>query len=117
MSPFDTLAGSVISTVQSVFGSSTAFIYSRPAGPRFNAVPAFAITAALNSGGDYASPTGQIAGALLVRMSDIPLGPQKGDIVTIAAAPAPMKSGDYLVQEIFMDAAPGWAMLQIRFKQ
>ena len=117
MSPFDALAGSVISTVQSVYGSATAFVYSRPAGPVLNAVAAFAITGALNSGGGYSSPTGPFASCLMVRASDIPLGPQKGDLVAIAAAPAPMKSGSYRVQEIFMDPAAGWANLDLRFVQ
>jgi hypothetical protein len=115
MSPFDALTGSVITAIKGVFGSSTAFMYSRPAGPSFGAVTAFAITGALNSGGEYTDPTGSFAASFLVRPADIPFGPQKGDVVTIAHAPSPMKSGDYRVQEIFMDPAAGWASLAIRF--
>ena len=115
MSPFDTLAGGVITVIQGVFGSSTAFMYSRPGGPSLDPVTAFAITGALNAGGEYTSPTGPFAASFLVRPSDIPLGPFKGDLITIAAAPAPMKSGNYVVQEIFMDASAGWASLAIRF--
>jgi hypothetical protein len=117
MSPFDALSRGAVSTLQSVFGSSTAFLYSRPAGPQFDAIAPFAINGALNAGGEYATPTGPFAASFLVRPSDIPLGPQKGDLITIAAAPARMKSGNYRVQEIFMDAAAGWASLAIRFVQ
>lgn len=117
MSPFDAMAGGVVSTIQTVFGSSTAFVYSRPGNGSLSAVSAFTIPGALNSGGDFTSPTGPHAGALLVNPALIPLGPQKGDIVTIAAAPAPMKSGKYKVQDVFMDPATGWANLMLRFQQ
>lgn len=115
MSPFDALSRASITSLQDVFGSRTAFVYSRPAGREFDAVAPFAITAALNSGGEAAGPAGPVAGSLLVKPEDVPLGPQKGDIVTISAAPSPMKSGNYRVQEIVMDAAAGWASLGLRF--
>lgn len=115
MSPFDALAGIAISTIQSIFGSSTAFVYSRSAGQQFDAVPGFVLAGALNAGGAYASPEGKVDSSLMVKPSDIPLGPQKGDTVTIAAAPAPMKSGIYRVQEIIMDPVTGWANLELRY--
>jgi len=71
----------------------------------------------LNAGGAFTSPTGPLAAALMVNPADIPLGPQKGDLVGIASAPAPMKSGTYKVQEFFMDPVSGWANLELRFVQ
>jgi hypothetical protein len=117
MSPFDALARVATGTIQSVFGSLTAFVYSRPYSPNFDGIAAFPIKAALNAGGENAGPSGPFTGYLLVSSGDIDQGPQKGDIVTISSAPAPMRSGDYIVQEIFQDAAAGWANLMIRFKQ
>ena len=117
MSPFDALTRAALGTIQGVFGSLTAFVYSRPQSGSFNVIPAFSIQASLNAGGDYAGPTGVFSGLLLVRCSDIALGPQKGDLVAIAAAPAPMKSGTYRVQEIYQDAPAGWANLLIRSLQ
>ena len=113
-SPFDALAGSVITSVQGIFGSTSAFTYSRPAGPKFDAVAAFNIAAALNMGGVYASPGGTEAGDFLVRVSDIPLGPQKGDQVVVAHSPAIPCDGTYRVQEIVQDKSLGWATLQLR---
>lgn len=116
MSPFDALAGSVISSVQGVYGSSSSsavFTYSRA----FNgvlAVDPFPLAAALNAGGEFASPTGGLAGALFVRLSDIPLGPKKGDQVLIAHTPPAAVDGTYRVQEIFLDKAVGWANLELR---
>ncbi|MCU1326880.1 MAG: hypothetical protein JWN34_2250 [Bryobacterales bacterium] len=115
MSPFDLMASCVISTAISVFGSSTNFTYSRRASQQLDAVESFAINAAFDSGGEHALPDSKTAGALLVRASDIPLGPARGDLVTIAAAPSPMKSGVYAVHEIVADYAPGWASLHLRY--
>lgn len=116
-SPFDALAGSVIASVQGIFGSASAFTYLRPQGNRFDAVAAFSITAALDMGGIYATPEGELEAGLLVRASDIPLGPQKGDQVAIAYSPARPCNGTYRVQEIIQDGALGWATLQLRLLQ
>ncbi|HEY4088868.1 MAG TPA: hypothetical protein VGM43_23215 [Bryobacteraceae bacterium] len=113
MSPFDALAGVALTTIQGVFGSSSNFTYSRRASSSFTALAAFAITGSLNAGGEYTSPDGPILASLLVKVADIPQGPQKGDIVTISGY-ASIPSGDYFVQEIFKDAAVGWAELKIR---
>lgn len=115
MSPFDALAGCVISTVQSVFGSSTAFVYSRVARGSVQAVSAFTINAAFNTGGDFTTPMGSISGRLLVSIADIPLGPLKGDLVTISAPPAGMHAGNYMVQDIYADPGAGWAALELRW--
>lgn len=115
MSPFDALAGCVISTVQSVFGSATAFAYSRLARGNVDAVAPFSIKAAFDTGGDFASPTGAVSGRLLVKIADIPGGPMKGDVVTIATPPTGMHAGGYTVQDIYADPGPGWAALELRW--
>jgi hypothetical protein len=114
-SPFDALGGSVIATIQSVFGSATVFTYSRPESSRFNSLAPFAISAALDAGGIYATPGGDLAAGLLILDSDIPGGPQKGDQVAIAHSPAREIDGNYLVQELSMsDKQLGWSTLGIR---
>jgi hypothetical protein len=114
MSPFDALAGSALTVLQGVFGSSTNFTYSRNGSASFPKLDPFPITAALNAGGEQASPTGPFFASVLVKVADIPLGPQKGDVFTISDPPPTMPAGDYFVQEIFKDAAAGWAELKIR---
>lgn len=115
MSPFDALAGSVIGAVQGIFGSASAFTYSRPQGNKFDAVAPFLITAALDMGGIYSTPEGVIAAGLLVRLSDIPLGPKSGDQVVIAHSPVLPCDGTYKVAgEPIQDKSIGWATLQLR---
>lgn len=114
-SPFDALAGSVISSVQGIFGGTSAFTYSRPQGNKFDAIAPFLITAALDMGGIYSTPNGEYEAGLLVRISDIPLGPKSGDQVVIAHSPALACDGTYKVQsEPIQDKSIGWATLQLR---
>ena len=117
-SPFDALASCVVSTIQGVFGSAAVFTYSRPISSRPNAMSpldVFPLSAALDSGGIYAGPDGTLAGVLLVRNSDIPGGPQKGDRVGIAHSPANPVDGTYVVQELAMnDKQLGWSNLGLR---
>lgn len=117
-SPFDALAGCAVATIQSIYGSGAVFTYSRPLSNRPNALPPldpFPLSAALDSGGGYATPDGALAAGLLVRNSDIPSGPQKGDRVVIAHSPAKPIDGTYLIQELAMsDKQLGWSNLGLR---
>jgi len=84
--------------------------YWRNASAARAAVPSFTLQGSPNMGGPYASPTGPLEGSVFFRVSDIPLGPQKGDQMTIPS----MGSTVFFVQEIFMDSAVGWAEVKIR---
>lgn len=88
------------------FGQSVT--YSRPLSPNFAAVAQFTLNILPDTSGPYATPLGPEAGALFVRISDIPLGPQKGDLVTFLTRV-------YLVQEIVQDVSEGSAYLKIRW--
>ena len=114
MSPFGALAGSVIATVQGVFGSSTAITYSRAAQGAGDAVAAFLLPSAVDGGGAYTSPAGGFANMLFVRLSDIPGGPMKGDSVVIANTPALVCDGAYKVADIWKDETLNWGKLELR---
>lgn len=85
-----------------------AVTYSRPISANFAAVATFSLNVLPDTSGSYATPLGPEAGALFVRTSDIPLGPQKGDLVTFLARV-------YIVQEIVQDISEGSAYLKVRW--
>lgn len=88
--------------------------YSRPVSPRFVAVPVFTAKAWIDTGGEYASPTGPLFAAVFVRLSDIPLGPQKGDLVA-TLSPSPLAGRSYRVEEIFPNVNENHAILKVRW--
>lgn len=85
--------------------------YSRPASANFTAVSSFSIDVTVDTAGDYASPTGPIYGGVFVSLADIPLGPQKGDLITFTS----LSARSYKVEEIFRDDAAGNATLKVRW--
>lgn len=87
--------------------------YRRPASGAIVAVDPFALAVVIDTGGEYADPLGGFYASVLVKASAIPLGPMKGDRITIDDAA--VKPGEYQVQEIFLDARSGSAKLKIRW--
>jgi hypothetical protein len=82
--------------------------YSRPLSTGFNAIAPFSLSCFLNTSGEYASPSGPIYSGLTAKISDIPLGAQKGDLVVA-------EGKTYFVQIISSDAETGTALLGIRW--
>jgi hypothetical protein len=108
--PIDSLINNALLT--SPFAES--LTYSRPQSPDFAALPAFTLPAIVNTSGEFASPSGPLYAEVFLQISEIPLGPQKGDLITAAGNTIP--DGIYLVQEIFSDRSAGCARLKMRFK-
>lgn len=89
---------------------SETITYWRNASNGNPAVAKFTMQGAPNLGGIYASPTGPIIGSIFLQVSSIPLGPQKGDLMTIPS----MGNKQFFVQETFADLSTGWADIKIR---
>lgn len=88
--------------------------YQRPQGAKFDAVAPFSITATVETSGDMASPSGPIYADVFIQVVPLlPIGPQKGDQITIADAA--VQDGIYVVQEIFWDREAGSAHLKVRW--
>ena len=88
--------------------------YSRPAGPRLDAIDAFAVQSIINTSGPYVDPNGAIYGAVRVQSADIPLGPQKNDRIQIPDGI--LQAGTYVVQSVWADRKAGWSDLKIRWQ-
>lgn len=84
--------------------------YWRNASNSLAAVSSFTLRGAPNMGGQYASPTGPVEGSIFLQVAKVPLGPQKGDLLTIPS----MGSKQFIVQETFADLSVGWADIRIR---
>jgi len=107
---FDDLNATVIAT----FGQPVT--YSRPASVNFDEIAPFQFNADVETGGEYAGPSGALYGTVLVLISDIPLGPQKGDLLIPSVTANGFNAGrTYEVDEIFLDATEGSAMLKLRW--
>lgn len=89
--------------------SGETVMYSRPQGTQFNAVAPFPVTCFVNTSGEFASPTGPLAGAVTVRAGDIPGGAQKGDLIA-------WNGGTYSVRTISPDNEVGTSALGIRLE-
>lgn len=114
MSTWPQIFAALDNAVFAAFGQP--ITYSRPASTNFAAVAPFTITGAASSGGEYASPTGPLFAGILVRLNDIPLGPQKGDLLVPTVTTFSVIAGrTYKVDEIFSDGIEGTATLKVRW--
>jgi hypothetical protein len=112
MSSFSVFIQGSLATEFDVFGETVT--YSRPGNLNISPLANFTITAVVSTGGgEYTNPMAPLIGEALVRVQDIPQGPQKGDVLTPSN---PNFAGrTFRVQEIFMDVAQGYARLKIRW--
>jgi hypothetical protein len=89
---------------------SETITYWRNASNALAAIPKFTLQGSPNLGGEYASPTGPLVGSIFLNVADVPLGPQKGDLLTIPS----MGVKTFFVQEMYSDLSVGWAEIKIR---
>lgn len=90
--------------------------YSRPDSANFDAIAPFTINGIVSTGGEYASPTGPLFGSVFVLLSDISLGPQRGDLVIPTVTQYSVIAGrTYRVEEIYLNASEGSAALKVRW--
>jgi hypothetical protein len=109
---FDPIASAVDTALLSSPMAQTV-TYQRPVSGHFDAVGSFAISAIPTTSGDFASPEGPIYADVFLQTATIPLGPQKGDQVTISDGA--VQDGTYLVQQVFWDRRAGSAHLKVRW--
>lgn len=86
---------------------SASVVYSRLASGAVAALGPITVSATVFTGGEFASPDGDIYGNVGLKISSIPGGPKKGDFIAIAGV-------SYIVQLIFADIQGDWADLKIR---
>lgn len=110
--PLDPIALAVDSALLASQWAETV-TYRRPGNVQLAAVAAFPIAAIIETGGEYANPTGPMYADIFLQVGLIPLGPQKGDQILVADSA--IQSGTYLVQEIFWDRKAGSAHLKVRW--
>jgi len=91
--------------------------YWRPDSPHFpGGFDPITIDADVETGGEYASPTGPLYGSVYLLISNIPLGPQKGDLLIPSITSYSLIAGrTYRVDEIYLDATEGSATLKVRW--
>ena len=70
-------------------------------------VAPFSVNATVCTSGDFASPESKLYGTAGMKISSIPDGPKKGDLIVIGGK-------TYLAQELFIDAQADWVDIKLR---
>lgn len=97
------------------FGDAGPLLYSRPASGSFSAVAQFSLQGIFDTSGEFASSTGPAFGQAYVKISDIPLGPQRGDLIIPTVGLPALVGRIYRVEESFPDFVSGDAELKVRW--
>jgi hypothetical protein len=109
---WDLMVADSVSLELAAFGQP--ITYSRQASQNTDAIAPFTLTGILTTAGKYADPTGPEVGSVFVRITDIPLGPKKGDFV-ITPDNAVWQGRTFKVGPISANARDGHATLEIRW--
>lgn len=102
------------SAIIAAFGQTV--VYSRPSSPTSDGLAPFNLSVSIETGPGYQEPTSKFMARVLADLSQIPGGPQKGDLMVITPGLHPGSSSEtYSVGEIYRDPETSTTYLLIRW--